>query len=69
MKKEKSKRDEVVRLLKEGKYTTEEILKAANVTELYFRSIIYNLRQFSDCKISQKAIWVLEEDTKKSSES
>lgn len=63
-KRENSKRDEVIKLLKEGKYTTEEILLRANVTEYYFRSIIYNLRQFSDFRISQKAIWILEEEKK-----
>lgn len=60
-----SKRELVIQLLKEGKYTTEEILKKANVTEYYFRSIIYNLRQFSDAKIYQKAIWILEDSEKK----
>lgn len=58
-----SKRAEVLKLLREGKYTTEEILKKTGVTEYYFRSIIYNLRQFSDVKIYQRAVWILEDDS------
>lgn len=65
-KKESSKRNEVLKLLREGKYTTEEILQRTSVTEYYFRSIIYNLRQFSDCKIYQKAIWILEDNDSQS---
>jgi len=55
-----TKKELVIKLLKEGIYSTNEILDIAKIPSSYFRQIIYQLKNLEDFNIQKKVVWKIE---------